>query len=355
MASAISLLGVLSSTAAEPEQDALYDPIPEHYLYVCVQDDASIAVIDMGALEIVTLISLEELGFAPEAAPHDVTVSGDGQYWYVGLVGEHQVLRFDEEDRLLGHLDMETPGMVKLSPSGELLAISRSMSAANPPRLVGLAGTAKMDLEELDVLFPRPHALAISHDGRFVYTASLGTNQLASIELASERVELTQVPGPPHAFVQLAISPDGRTLVASGELSGELVVLSLEDPARPRFVRSLALGPRPFDPIFTADGRNLWVPIKGADEVVVIETADWTVSDRISGEGISQPHAIAFSPDGRRAFLTNNASPGEVDAQSGQTSPASARLVVIDTGTREIEASLGLGQNLTGLGRRGGS
>ncbi len=283
------------------------DPVPAHLLYVCVQDEASIAIIDMDNLEVERVVQLSDFGFGAQAAPHDVAVSLDGRNWYVSLVGEHQVLQFDEEDRLVGTLQMETPGMVGLDPGGETLVISRSMSATNPPRLLGLAHTADMELEELDVLFPRPHAVAMSRDGRYAYTASLGVNQLASIELASQRIELLDVTGSQQAFVQLAVSPGGGTLVASGELSGELLVFDLENGAQPEFVTSLTLGARPFDPVFAPDGRTVWIPIKGQDEVVVVETAGWTVVDRIRGEGFGQP-------------TPSNSHPTEV-ARSSRTAP----------------------------------
>ena len=320
------------------------DPVPERWLYVCIQEDAVIAVVDMEALETVAVIRLDALGFGPRAAPHDIAVAPDGRHWYVSLVGGHRVLRFDEENRLAGSVEMETPGLLRLGPAGDLLAVTRSMSAVDPPRWVGLAETFGMDVEEIDVLFARPHALAIHPEGRFAYTASLAVNQVATIDLASGRVEVTEIPGPPHALVQMAISGDGRLLLASAELSGRLLVFTLEDPSSPRLVTSVALGPRPFDPVFSPDGQSVWVPLKGADEVVVLERAEWSVTARIRGEGIHEPHAVEFSPDGGRAFVTNA-------APAGASGPA--RLVVIDTRTREIEASLPLGSNLTGMGRRG--
>ncbi len=345
---ALSLAGSERVGAATPQQ-----PIPDHFLYVCVQDEAAIAIVDMDALEVVGFVRLSELGFGDRAAPHDVAVSPDGLRWYVSLIGEHRVLQFDEQNRLLAAAEMETPGMVGLDPTGERLMVSRSMSAANPPRLVGLGSAEGMLLEEVDVVFPRPHAVAFGLDGRHAYTASLATNQLAALELASDRVVLVDVEGPPQAFVQFAVSPDGETLVASGELSGQLNVFSLDDPARPRFVTSVPLGPMPFDPVFSPDGRRVWVPLKGANEVAVVGTSDWTVSSRITGAGIRQPHAIEFSPDGSRAFVTNNA----VGAVTGapdldQVSTEPAQLVVIDAETLQVEVSLALGRNLTGLGRR---
>ena len=331
---------VLAGSVAAPRPD----PVPERWLYVCIQDDAAIAVVDMEALETVAVIRLDALGFSPRAAPHDIAVAPDGRYWYVSLVGEHRVLRFDEENRLAGSFEMETPGMLRLDPAGERLAVTRSMSAVDPPRWVGLVETSRMDVEEIDVLFPRPHALAIHPEGRFAYTASLATDQVATIDLGSGHAEIMELPGPSRALVQMAVSADGRTLLASAELSGELLVFTLEDSSSPRLVTSVSLGSRPFDPVFSPDGESVWVPLKGADEVVVLDRAEWSVSARIRGDGIREPHAVEFSPDGGRAFVTNAAPAGE---------GGPARLVVIDARTRELEASLPLGSNLAGMGRRG--
>ena len=104
------------------------DPISERLLYVCIQGDASIAIVDMDALEMPTFIRLTDLGLPAQSAPHDVAVAADGRNWYVSLVGDHRVLQFDEENRLIRTFEMETPGMVGLNPSGELLMVSRSMS-----------------------------------------------------------------------------------------------------------------------------------------------------------------------------------------------------------------------------------
>ncbi len=329
---------------------AAQEPIPATLLYVCIQDDAAVAIVDMDALEVVEIVRLSELGYGPNAAPHAIAVSSD--HWYVSLIGEHRVLQLDAGNRLVATAEMETPGMVALDPTGARILVTRSMSATNPPRLLGFGGARPLDLDELDVLFPRPHAVAIAPSGRVAYTASLAVNQLAIIDLDSDDVELVDVPGPAQAFVQLAVSPDERTLVASGEISGQLLVFELDDSGRPTSSTSLDLGERPFDPVFSPDGREVWVPIKGANEVVVVETQGWTVRDRISSAGLSQPHAIEFSPDGRRAFVTNNGgAPVELDHGAAHSSGGAAQLVVIDSETREVEATLELGSNLTGLGR----
>ncbi len=52
-------------------------------------------------------------------------------------------------------------------------------------------------------------------------------NQIASIALADDRVEVTNVAGPTHSLVQFAMSRDGKTLVGTAEISGQLLVFDL--------------------------------------------------------------------------------------------------------------------------------
>ena len=153
-------------------------------LYVCVQDDAKIAVVDMGAATVVRTIDLTKLGFPATAKPHFIVVEPDGAHWYVSLIGANKVVKFDRQDRIAGQFEMETPGMLSFSADGKLV-VSRSMSAVNPPKRVAVIDRAKMTGDEVDILFPRPHPVAVV--GGYAYTASLGVNQLASINLATRQ------------------------------------------------------------------------------------------------------------------------------------------------------------------------
>ncbi len=351
LAAALSAQGCAAGGPVSAGRGA--ERIPYSFLFVCVQDDARVAIVDMVELEVTQTISLVELGFGAGARPHDIAVDPDGSHWYVSLVGENRVLRFDDRSQLVGTVTMETPGMVEVSPgSGGLLLATRSMSAVSPPPRIGLASGLPWEVEELDVFLPRPHGITVGRDGRYAYTASIAQNRMATVDLESGRVELTDVPGPVHALVQLAVSPDGRTMVGSGEVSGELVVFSLEDPVHPRVLVSVAVGTQPFDPLFAPDGETVWVPVKGSNEVVVVSARSWSVTDRITGEGIVQPHALTFSPDGTRVFVTNNNAIAQAMDDPGVVARAAASLVVIDADTHQVETTLVLGTNLTGLGRR---
>ena len=354
---ALLLFGIAPDAGAQapPTDDATY-------LYVCVQDDARIAVIDVDRMEVVRQVDLTELGFSPNASPHHVAVEPDGERWYVSLIRENKVAGFDRAGTLQGSFEMSTPGMLRYDAASGVLMASRSMSAVNPPTRVGWVDTRTMDGDEIDVFLPRPHPMALSPDGRWAYTGSLGVNQIAAIELESEDVTLTDLSGPQHALVQFDVSGDGRWLVAGTELSGRLLVFDLADPARPEQVASLELGPMVFDPVFSPDGATVWVPVKGANEVAVVGVGDWTVQRRIRSDSFMQPHQIVFSPDGTRAFVSSNnkadhmsaAMPGHEDhAMHGASDTVNGNVTVVDLRTYEVLKVLELGRNVTGMGIAG--
>lgn len=335
-----------SPRAAGPPQTA-------GLLYVCVQDDAKIAVVDVASAKIVRMIELTALGYPATAKPHYIVVEPDGAHWYVSLIGANKVVKFDRAGKPVAHFEMETPGMLSFAGANQLV-VSRSMSAVNPPKRVAIIDRATMTGTEVDILFPRPHPVGVA--GGYAYTGSLGVNQLAAISLADEKVSLVEVAGPTHAFVQFAVSPDRKTLVSSTEVSGQLLVFDLAAPAAPVLKSSIPLGKMVFDPVFTPDGKFVWVPVKMSNEIAIIETATWSVVARVTDPSFMQPHQVVFSPDGRTAFVTNNNKMDHMadPAHAGHVMPGAdgtAALSVVDVATRKVTKTVPLGKNLTGMGR----
>jgi DNA-binding beta-propeller fold protein YncE len=340
--------GVIAPARARAQQ-------PQDVLYVCEQDEAKVAVIDMAARALVRTIDLTTMGFGPNAKPHYVQVEPDGSFWYVSLIGENRVLKLDRQDKIVGQFQMETPGLMQLVPQEDLLLVSRSMSAVNPPHSIGVLERSTMTGDELEVVFPRPHPMVAAANG-FAYTGSLGVNQMAVVATNTQRVQLVNVDGPQHSLVQFALSPDRRTLVASTDLSGKLLVFDLANPAQPKLVRTIDVGKMAFHPSFTADGRALWVPVKSTNEILVLETVGWTVTDHIRDPSLKQPHQIIFSVDGSAAFVSNNnkadAAMTGMSGMASQAMPGPGALVVIDATTHKVIKAIPLGKNLTGMGAR---
>jgi YVTN family beta-propeller protein len=325
-------------------------------LYVCNQNDATVSVIDTRSRQVVRVIDLQQLGFSANAKPHHVAIEPDGSFWYVTLIGDGRIVKLDRNDRVVAQVPFETPGMLALHPTEDLLYVGRSMTAVNPPRRIGVIRRSDMELEEVEVLFPRPHAMAIEPRSGVVYTASLAVNQMAVYDPASEQVSVLDVDGPPHALMQFAVSPDGSLLAVSGELSGQVIFFDIREPRTPRRVASIAVGAQPFDPVFTRDGRWLYLGNKAENTVTVIDAGSRTIAAVVRGEGLAQPHGTAVSRDGTMVFVSNN-NTGQAHAMGADgkhaAGPVSAAgrgtVVVIDTRSRTIARVIEVGHNASGI------
>ncbi|MDT8437260.1 MAG: YncE family protein, partial [Gemmatimonadota bacterium] len=300
---AVGLAALLAAAAGPAASHDGAVRVAPPLLYVANQAGASVTVIDMRADTVVRTIDLTALGFSPEARPHHVAVEPDGSFLYVSLIGDGFVIKLTPEGELRGRAPFEAPGLLVLDPRSDRLWVGRSMAAVRPPQRLGVVDRDDMSIDEVAVFLPRPHALALSGDGRLVYTASLAENRIAVLAPEEEGLELVEVDGPPHVLVQFAVSPDGRWLVAGGELSGRLLAFDLAYPVRPRLVASFAVAPKPWHPVFSPDGGRLYVGNQGADVVTVVRTADWAVEKVIAHSAFAEPHGIALSPDGRKLYV----------------------------------------------------
>ncbi len=276
------------------------------YVYVCNQTSASISVIDVETLEVVDTVELSEFGFDKNAKPHHIAVEADGAHWYVSLIGANRVLKFNRDNELLGNAEFQAPGMLSLHPEEDLLFVGRSMMAVNPPQRIGMIEPASMDIEELDVFFPRPHALAVDPRGDFIYSGSLSVNQFLSMDIDSGEINLERLDGDTHTFVQFALSPDGNTMVVGGQLTAQAFIFDTSDPKDITLSATVKVNGAPWHPVFTPDGKFVYFGNKQSDTVTVLDVEKQEVAAVIEGNGLSQPHGIAISKDGKKVFVSNN-------------------------------------------------
>jgi YVTN family beta-propeller protein len=286
---------------AAPQETAAGGP----YVYVANQLDAAVTVVDMSTNEVAATVDLEALGFSANAKPHHVAVEPDGQHWYVSLIGDGVVVKFDRANRVVATAPFETPGMLALDPATDRLYVGRSMSAVNAPPSIGVVERSSMEVDEVDVFFSRPHALVVSGVLGQVYAASLAENRMGSLDVAEEALELLTLDGPVHTLVQFAVAPDGRTLVGTGQLTGQVLFFDLADPAKPVLTDAVEVGGMPWHPIYSPDGSRIYIPNQGSDAVTVLDAASREVVARVEGRGLAEPHGSAIRPDGRYLYVSN--------------------------------------------------
>ena len=311
-------------------------------VYVTSQEDASVSILDAGSGEILATVRFDQMGFGANAMPHHVVVEPDGSHWYVSLIGAGKVLRLDASNGVVGQAEMEAPGMLALDPTHGLVYASRSMSAVRPPARIAMIDRERMAIEEIDVLFAHPHALALDPLGGRVYTASMAENQLAWVPLGQAEAELLPIAGPMQMVVQLAVSPDGRWLVGGGQMTGDLLVWDISGSA-PEPVAHVHLGGQPWDPVFTPDGREIWVPNLTESSVTVVETSGWTVADVITHPALAEPHGSGVDSEGRTVFVSGRNTKGTYGGRPGGT------VVAIDVATRSVRWVTTVGRYAAGV------
>lgn len=329
-------------------------------LYVVNQAAATISVIDQDRLKVDTVLDLRTMGFTANAKPHHIAVEADGSFWYVSLIGDGRVLKLNRKNAVVGQVKMATPGLLTLDPTHDSLYVGRSMTAVNPPKSLGVIARSSFTLvDEQEIVIPRPHALAVGLDGKWVHTASLGENRIASVETSTARVVLTSLPGPQHSLVQFAISPDGKTMVAGGELSNSVFVFDLTKPPPLVPVRQFTLEGKPWEPRFSPDGKTVYFTLLTRN---AIAQADWQTGKLVRTiEGrMAQPYGMLLRGDGRYAFVVNQNTGAIKDGQSGHDmhgmsghSASDGWMSIIDLKNGKLHSTLMLGNGPTGIGAAG--
>lgn len=323
-------------------------------LYVCNQGEATLTVIDMQTNAIVDKIDLKELGFSANAKPHHAVAEPDGSFWYVTLIGENRVLKFNRDNELVGQAEMEVPGLISLHPTKDRLLVGRSMSAVNPPQSLAMINRSKMATEQIvDTFFARPHAIDTTPDGKWTLIASLAQNQILSLNNETGETNLTRFGGQTHVYVDFTISPDGNTLVATGQVTGKAIIMDISNPAEPKVVKTVDVNAQPWHPVYSPDGNYVYFGNKEANTVTVLDMNSQSVDAVIEGEGLAQPHGSALSADGKFLYISNNNRKGTYEPKkSSSTGEPNGTITVINTETRRIVKVIEVGPYPSGIGTR---
>jgi YVTN family beta-propeller protein len=171
-----------------------------------------------------------------------------------------------------------------------------------------------------------PTAVAVTPDGSKVYVANSSEKTVWVIDTHSNTVSGSPilVGEDPEA---LAITPDGSKVYVGNAFDQTVSVIATNTNT---VVATIPVGNRPFGTIaVTPDDSKVYVPLEMSNSVSVIAAATNTVVATIP-VGPS-PLAVAVTPDGSKAYVTNSNSggPGTVS--------------VIDTTTNTVVATIPVG------------
>ena len=169
----------------------------------------------------------------------------------------------------------------------------------------------------------QPLDLALSPDGKTLYATNSGTSALTIVDVESGQAHTVEIATASEGLYGIAATADK---IFTTDIAGsQVLVLSPQGritdripvPSKPR---SLALAP---------DGETLYVTSMDTGRLTAIDTDAATVSRTID-LGVSGTFAIAPSPDGRKLYLT---------------AYSEGFLLVVDVASRTLHKKLAIGRN----------
>lgn len=308
---------------------------PTEKVYVAVEGDGAIAVIDPARQKVIKKIdlSIEHDGGLLPYAPHNVQVSPDGRsVWVTANAGSHQdhaaslfiapALAHGDEvesgendeiiviDPLTDEISARLPLDLDLHLAHVVLTPDNryAYATAQEAGKIYKINTRALTVEKIISAPPgsEPHGLRIARDGQTAYVAMLGSKSLGILNLATDTMTFVPLGG---QAVQTGVTPDGQKVVISLYDKKQLAVY---EPA----TKKLSFIPLPFDargPIqmyATADSRFVYLADQGyyfdqptGRSVFKIDLTTNQIAKTIeTGNG---PHGVTLSSNNRFIYVTN--------------------------------------------------
>lgn len=273
-------------------------------LLVVNQGDASLSLVDPA--------TSRQIAAVPEGVPHmighEVAVSPDDRLAYVTLYGDSGVgvpgtngqwiLIIDLEKRAivdridLGH-GARPHGILFDRATGLLYVtteIDKSVTIIDP-QTRKVVGSIPTDEEQ-------SHMLAITHDGRWGYTANVGAGTVSVLDLKGRKLVKKIAIAP--TTQRIAISNDDRMVFTSDQTKPRMAVI---DTATNTIARWIDLPAPGYGSTSTKDGTLLLVTMPTANALAVVDLKTFQVVRTIAvGE---KPQAVLVRPDGKLAYVSS--------------------------------------------------
>jgi len=337
----IPLLTVLLFTA----QDSAPSSAVPYSLYIASESADLVTRIEIGprGWRVARQIGVGTLPTDPDG-PHHVAVSPDQRFWYVSIAHGApwgSVWKYATgTDSLLGRVQVGMfPTTVGLSPDGEWAFVPNSdfhgdrgglntVSVLFTPELRQVAEIPACDM---------PHGSRSNHAGSAIYVACMMSDELlvidpsslgisrriplgsghpmsaaehARMETRADSAAASRAPGaasstlpgqnPDCLTTYVSVSPDDRLVYLACNHGNEVQV---RDANTLTLLRRLPTGAGAYNVEPSPDGRWVLVTNKKAQSVSVFDTRTWAEAARVQTTK-RVPHGIAFSPDGRYAFVS---------------------------------------------------
>ncbi len=267
--------------------------------YVSNEKDNSISVIDLETFKVVAVWKVGK-------RPRGILVSEDGNKLYVCASDSDTVQVLDiNSGKVIGELPSgEDPEQFALHPNGKLLFVANEDD--NMTTVLDVVSGKAVATIPVGV---EPEGMAVSPDGRWAVNTSETTNMVHWIDTKLMQVtDNTLVDQRPR---YAAFNADGTQLWVSAEIGGTVSIINVADR---KLTRKLTFHVRgiekdkvqPVGIAFSKDGKRAYVALGPANRVAVVDTASYEVLDYLL-VGRRVWHLDA-TPNGNYILTTNGVS-----------------------------------------------
>lgn len=317
-------------------------------LFVGLESEDAVAVVDPGTAEVLRKIPV---GISAEDVEgvHALTVSPDGAHYYISLAhgwpyGSVWKLTTGV-DSLVARTEVGLfPATMAITPDGTWLFVANYNLHGDPQTdTVSAIHTATMTEVQQIPVCTKPHGMAASHDGRWIYVSCtrddvlkrIAVRSLSVVDSASMLTESDRAEGKTCYPAGLAVSRDDARLFVACHRQAEIRVVRTDRLGE--ITNAIPTGEGPYLIQVDPAGERLWVPNRNAQSYTVIDLAEERAI-ATNPTSASHPHTFTFGPEGTvyLSMESHAVVPGAID--------------VIDPRTLATIRSIPVGLQATGVG-----
>lgn len=323
---------VLAVAACSTEESNAPTAESEDRIFVAVEDDGALAVLDGESGELLRTIDLSKAahGETIKVAVHNVQAAADGRtVWLTAMPnaegGAHGA---DMPEELIG-VDVATYEVTSrielgtgLHAAHVVISGGTGFVTANEADAVVVVDLAAKSVSRTIALpdGTGPHGARLTPDGRILVVAGMGDGSMVLIDVASGDVTRHELPG---RAVQTAVLPNGSAAfatiydtrqVARLDLSSQVVTLYDLPPA--------SAGPVQLYP--SSDSTTVWIADQGmlegdaaGDSLIAMDSTTGEIHHVATVE--AGPHGIVLNAEGTKAWTTTlvNGTVQAIDTATG--------------------------------------
>lgn len=238
---------------------------------------------------------------------HEVAVTPDGRTAFVPIYGDAGVGKRGTDGRTIEIIDVASRKLIHtldfghgVRPHCAVYDRKRNLLYVTTELDQAIAIVDPMTFEivgRIPTAQPQSHMLALSHDGRFGYTANVGPGTVSVLDLETRK---TVAVIPVSANTQrISVSADDRFVFTADQTNAQLVEI---DTATNTVKNRIGLPALAYGTAATPDGKWLLATMRPLGAVALIDARTQTLVRTLKTGGI--PTEILIRPDGKVAYVS---------------------------------------------------